>query len=77
MLMELVPEGGKQTDLFGYSTNSGKKNQLMTTMDRINKKYSRGTIKLASEGIEKAWVMRRSFKSPNYTGDWKQLPRVR
>lgn len=77
MLMELVPEGGKQTDLFGYSINSGKKDQLMTTMDRINKKYSRGTIKLASEGVEKAWVMRRSYKSPNYTGDWKQLPRVR
>jgi DNA polymerase V len=77
MLMELVPEGGNQMDLFGYSANSGKKDQLMTTMDRINKKYSRGTVKLASEGIQKAWVMRRSFKSPNYTGDWKQLPRVR
>jgi DNA polymerase V len=76
MLMELVPEEGKQTDLFGYSANSGKKNQLMTTMDRINKKYSRGTVKLASEGIEKAWVMRRSYKSPNYTGNWKELPRV-
>lgn len=70
-------KGGKQTDLFGYSAKSGKKDQLMTTMDRINKKFSRGTLKLASEGIEKAWVMRRSYKSPNYTGDWMQLPKVR
>ncbi|MDO9281237.1 MAG: DUF4113 domain-containing protein [Methylotenera sp.] len=26
----------------------------MTTMDNINKKYSKGTIKLASEGTKKA-----------------------
>lgn len=44
MLMELVPEGGKQSDLFGYLANRGKKDQLMTTMDRINKKYSRGIL---------------------------------
>ncbi|HSI95806.1 MAG: DUF4113 domain-containing protein [Methylophilaceae bacterium] len=49
----------------------------MGVIDRINMKYSRGTIKLASEGIQKAWAMRRSFKSPNYFGDWKQLPKVR
>jgi hypothetical protein len=36
-------------------------------MDRINQKYARGTVKLASEGTERAWVMRRSYKSPNYT----------
>ena len=48
----------------------------MRTLDSINEKYSRGTIKLASEGIERTWVMRRNYKSPNYTGDWKELPSV-
>ena len=46
----------------------------MLTMDRINKKYAKGTIKLASEGTDKIWAMRRSFKSPNYTNDWNELP---
>jgi DNA polymerase V len=74
MLMELVPAGGQQTDLFGYSSDPAEPNQLMGTLDRINKKYSRGTIRLASEGMKKTWVMRRGRKSPNYTGDFDELP---
>ena len=74
MLMDLVPEGGLQQDLYGYSANDTKSKSLMLTMDRINKKYAKGTIKLASEGTDKIWAMRRSFKSPNYTNDWNELP---
>ena len=74
--MELVPVEGQQTDLFSQSVGEAKASNLMTTLDSINKKYSKGTIKLASEGVDKAWVMRRSFKSPNYTGDWNELPIV-
>ena len=77
MLLELVPAQGQQTDLFSISAYDTKASNLMTTLDSINNKYSKGTIKLASEGTEKAWVMRRSFKSPNYTGDWAELPRVK
>lgn len=40
----------------------------METVDNINRKYHRSTIHLASEGVERSWSMRRSFKSPNYTG---------
>lgn len=48
----------------------------MDVVDRINSKYRRSTIRLASEGIDRTWPMRRSFKSPNYTGDWDELPAV-
>jgi DNA polymerase V len=74
MLMELVPKGGQQRDLFGFSSSSPKATNLMSVLDSINQKYSKGAIKLASEGVDKAWSMRRSFKSPNYTGDWSELP---
>ena len=74
MLMYLVPECGQQQDLYGYSDNDVKSKSLMSMMDRINKKYTKGTIKLASEGTDKVWTMRRSFKSPNYTNDWNELP---
>ena len=74
MLMDLVPEAGQQMDIFGYSKDDARASLLMDTMDKVNKKYSRGTIKVASEGINKSWVMRRALKSPNYTGNWRELP---
>jgi DNA polymerase V len=77
MLMDLVPNGGLQADLFGYSKQESKTASLMTTLDQINSKYERGTVRLASEGVRKAWAMRRGFKSPNYCTDWKELPAAR
>ena len=76
MLMDLVPEAGQQLDIFGYSNDNEKSSKLMETMDMVNKKYSRGTIRLASEGVNKSWAMNREFKSPNYTGSWKELPTI-
>jgi DNA polymerase V len=76
MLSDLVPEEGQQIDLFAYSSKSNKSGRLMDTVDRINSKYRRSTIRLASEGINRTWSMRRSFKSPNYTGDWNEMPVV-
>jgi DNA polymerase V len=78
MLSELVPQGGQQTDRFAYSSSSNKAGRaLMDKVDQINKKYRRSTIHLASEGLDRTWSMRHSFKSPNYTGDWDELPAVR
>lgn len=74
MLMELVPAGGQQNDLFGFTLGEEKATKLMDAMDSINEKYSKGTIKLASEGLNKAWAMKRNMKSPNYTTDWNDLP---
>jgi len=74
MLMELVPEQGQQTDLFGFTESDDKASNLMTTIDSINQKYRKGTIKIAAEGLHKQWVMKRELKSPNYTGSWNELP---
>jgi DNA polymerase V len=79
MLLDTVPGGDRQTDLFGYTERDEKSESLMSVMDKINNKYSRGTIWLASEGVDEAkdWTMQRNFKSPNYTGDWGELLEVR
>ncbi|MBA4143998.1 MAG: Y-family DNA polymerase [Nitrosospira sp.] len=74
ILSDLVPKEGQQTDLFAYS--SSRSGRLMDIVDKINSKYRRSTVHLASEGIDRNWSMRRSFKSPNYTGDWNELPVV-
>lgn len=77
MLMELVSSQGQQTDLFGFTLGDSMSAKLMYTLDSINQKYNKGTIKLASEGVHKAWVMKRGLKSPNYIGDWSELPLCR
>jgi DNA polymerase V len=74
---ELIPQEGQQTDMFAYLSNSNKSGRLMDMLAKINSKYRRNTVHLASEGVDRTWSMRRSFKSPNYTGDWNELPVVR
>jgi len=71
------PSLGQQADLFGFALGNSRSAKLMGTLDSINQKYSKGTIKLASEGVHKAWIMKRGMTSPNYTGDWKELPHIR
>lgn len=77
LLSDLVSQGGHQRELFGFSVEDEKAAVLMSTLDAINKKYSRGTIKLASEGVTNSWAMRRAFKSPDYTTCWADLPRLK
>ena len=41
--------------------------QIMNTMDKVNNRYGSSTLKIASEGIEKIWKMKRENVSPCYT----------
>lgn len=77
MLLETVSRGGLQSDMFGFSNENPKSEALMTVMDQINHKYSKGTIKTAAEGRAQAWKMQRNYLSPNYTGDWDHLLNVK
>lgn len=77
MMLETVSSQGLQNDMFGFTDDDSKSQAVMSIMDKINKKYSKGTIKIAAEGDVQSWKMQRNFLSPNYTGDWNQLLRVR
>lgn len=48
----------------------------MSALDLINKKYGDRTIRLAVEGFNKNWPMKRPLKTPNYTTQWSDLPMV-
>ena len=73
--------------LYGLSKSSQTKGLLdydressdiiMNTMDRINERYGSSTIRLASEGIEKSWKMRRESVSPCYTTSFNDLVEVK
>ncbi|WP_025871055.1 Y-family DNA polymerase [Methylobacillus glycogenes] len=77
MLSELVSSAGQQQDLFGFSAPTPKSQRLMATLDSINQRYKRGTIKLAAEALGDDWGMRRAFLSPSYTTEWSGLPKAK
>lgn len=75
MLMALCPIDQVPVDLlsgFDEPTTNRAKN-LMATLDEINAKMGRGTVRSAGEGIQKAWAMRSGNKSQAFTTDWEQL----
>ena len=62
----------KQTrGLLDYDRESS--DSIMNTLDRINERYGSSTIRLASEGIDKSWSMRRESVSPCYTTRFDDL----
>lgn len=50
---------------------------LMATIDRLNDRYLRGTLVLASAGLkskERTWIMKQNLLTPQYTTCWEDLP---
>lgn len=73
-LMEIVPATNQQFSLFASGGAVDARSQkLMGVLDGINGKYGRGTLRLAAEGVEKVWQMRRGNLSPRYTTEWDCL----
>ncbi len=71
----LIPEQEVQLHLF-TEWNGPKNNSLSKLMDKLNRYYGSGTIRLASEGFKKRWAMKRENVSPNYTTDWGDIIRT-
>ena len=54
--------------------------RLMATLDRINDRYGRGTVQLASAGTggeARSWAMKQQWRTPQYTTRWEDLPVAR
>jgi DNA polymerase V len=77
ILSGLLPENEVQTDLFADTRASGRDAKVSMVMDAINARYGRGSLRLAAEGIDQPWSMKRAMKSPSYTTRWGELPVVR
>jgi DNA polymerase V len=72
VLLDILPDTVRQLDFF--SSHLPQKNEAtMQAMDKINRKYGKGTIHLAAEGFKKEWLARSNKKSPNYTTQWNEL----
>jgi DNA polymerase V len=78
VLSDIAPANIVQGDLFAAApATTARAGRLMTTLDSINRRMGSGTLRLASEGFEQGWQMKRGNRSPAYTTSWDELPVVR
>ena len=67
-----------QPSLFVDAGRSQERSEaLMSALDKLNQKFGRGTVKLAAEGVQQDWKMKRSNVSPRYTTSWRDVIRVK
>lgn len=78
-LGELVSQKQIQLSLFSQADliERNKKTELMATFDKVNRRWGRNTLQVASQGTKKLWKMNQSFVSPHYTTQWEELPVVK
>lgn len=50
---------------------------LMTALDKVNGRFGKKTLVLASEGMSRSWQLRADHRSPRYTTRLSDLPVVR
>jgi DNA polymerase V len=74
VLSDIRPTTHHQGDLLTSARPDQQK--LMQSLDSLNARYGRGTVKVSTQGAYTGWQMKQSKKSPNYTTSWDDLPMV-
>ena len=81
MLMDLSTADRVQKELpLDAEENLSDRSHLMQVLDGVNRRYGRGTVQLASAGLEgngRSWAMRQDRRTPGYTTEWDGLAVVR
>ena len=72
MLGDIAPVGRYQMDWLEPAQATDTR--LMTTLDKLNQRYGRGTVKVSTQGAHQGWQMRQERKSPDYTTNWNTVP---
>ncbi|PZP90783.1 MAG: DNA polymerase V subunit UmuC [Variovorax paradoxus] len=79
MLLDLQASSIEQGEL-DLDDPGDDRSRLLSTLDSINTRHGRGTVKLASVGTAgnaRAWSMRQDLRTPDYTTRWTDLPVAR
>ncbi len=77
VLMDLSDAACRQHSLFDSGASRAQSDKVMTAMDAVNGAYGRDTLFVGSAGTRVRWTTRADRRTPNYTTDWEDLPRVR
>ena len=80
MLMDLQSDTAEQFELNLEEDRTEDRGRLMNSMDILNDRYGRGTIKLGSAGLagdKRAWSMKQERRTPAYTTRLADMPIAR
>jgi DNA polymerase V len=75
MLLELQPAVVQQEEL-DLGDDTSDRTDLMAAMDRLNLRYGRGTVLVASSGsgaLPRDWHMKQERRTPRYTTHWDEM----
>ena len=75
MVNDLLPIADRPKTLFDRS--DAAPSAAMIALDKINDRFGKKTMVLASEGIKQSWQLRADHRSPRYTTRLSDLPVVR
>ncbi len=75
ILSNIVPQSRLQLSFFeGGPEEHERQLKIMASVDEINRRFGRDTIRVGATGVERAWSMQRSKLSRRYTTSWDELP---
>jgi DNA polymerase V len=81
MLMELQSASVQlQAELDLEEEDDRDRGKLMSTLDGLNQRYGKGSVHMASAGLDgdkRAWSMRQERRTPGYTTRWEDMPVAR
>lgn len=73
----IVPENSVQLSIFYKENNTFVRNELMKSIDGINKRMGKDTVFLLGQGIKKKSTFKKEKNSSNYTTRWSELLEVK
>lgn len=79
VLENLSAKNLQQFDLFGVESNSSieSSSKVMGVLDAINNRFGQSSLRIASDGNNKKWIMRKEYSSPCYTTRWEDIPKIK
>ncbi len=70
VLSQIRVQTEQQLSLFAEKP-ARRNQQLMQTLDSINRRIGRDSVKIAREGFQRTWKMKQGLKSFGYTTNWQ------
>jgi DNA polymerase V len=80
MVLDLQSDSVQQQELDLEDDNGSDKTRLMSALDTINQRYGKGTMKIASAGLDgnrRVWSMKQERRTPGYTTCIADMPVAR
>ncbi len=74
-MTDIVPQNQVQQGLLD-TLNREKHAKLMEVIDGLTDRFGRGKVSVATQGVEKAWLLRSDMKSPCYTTRLSEIQTV-